>query len=138
MIKYIKSDLGTEERVSGEIYKDEPTGLTAGSKLRRRIMSQTLIDRYYQRGLIDSKQYNTAQYLLTIHSKGARPSSMKFDAKVDGSISSFDGDNIAFSDYIKAMSKLPINMFRVVQWVVFEGSTATSLDAKSTTIGELA
>ena len=130
MIKYVKSDLGTNERIIGEVYRDEPTGLTAGSKLRRRIMTQNLVDRYYQRGQITSKQYNTAQYLLIIHSKGARPSSMKFDAKVDGSVTSYDGDSVAFSDYIKAMKKLPLNMFRVVQWIVFEGSTATSLDAK--------
>jgi hypothetical protein len=130
MKKYVKSDLGTDERVVGEIYRDEPTGLTAGSKLRRRIMSQSLIDRYYQRGLINSRQYNTAQYLSVIHSKGAKPSSMKFDARVDGTRVARDNDNVGFSDYIKAMRKLTPQMFRVVQWIVFEGSTATSLDAK--------
>ena len=55
---------------------------------------------------------------------------MKFDARVDGTRVARDNDNVGFSDYIKAMRKLTPQMFRVVQWIVFEGSTATSLDAK--------
>ena len=70
MIKYIKSDLGIDERLNGEDFRDEPVGLTAGSQLRRRILSQNLIDRYFQRKLITPRQYNTANYLYNLYQKG--------------------------------------------------------------------
>jgi len=126
----IRSDLGTDERVAGEDYRDEATGLTAGSQLRRRILSQSLIDRYYQRGYIDSKQYNTAQYLLTMYSKGAKSNSMKYDVRVDGGGNSTESINIGFSEFMRMTRKLPSDLFRVIQFVVIEGGTCTSLDEK--------
>lgn len=126
----IKSDLGTEDRVKDEVYKDEPIGLTAGSQLRRRILSQNLIDRYYQRGFINSRQYNTAQYLHRLYQRGNKIAGMKYDARVDGGSNSFDSDNVGFAEYMKAMRELPSHLFSVVQWIVIDGSTATSLDEK--------
>jgi len=126
----IKSDLGTEDRVRDEVYKDEPVGLTAGSQLRRRILSQNLIDRYYQRGFINSRQYNTAQYLHRLYQRGNKIAGMKYDARVDGGSNSFDSGNLGFTEYMKAMRELPTNLFLVVQWIVVDGSTATSLDEK--------
>lgn len=126
----IKSDLGVEDRVKDEVYRDEPIGLTAGSQLRRRILSQNLIDRYYQRGYITLRQYNTAQYLHRLYQKGNRVASMKYDSRVDGSSGGYDNDNVGFSEYMKAMRELPTHLFTVVQWIVIDGSTATSLDEK--------
>ena len=130
MIKYIKSDLGIEERLNGEDFRDEPVGLTAGSQLRRRILSQNLIDRYFQRKLITPRQYNTANYLYTLYQKGIAKSSMALDIKVNESRKSFDNSSTAYSDYMRAMRKLPTDLFQVVQYIVIEGSTATSLDQK--------
>ena len=126
----IKSDLGTDDRVKDEVYKDEPVGLTAGSQLRRRILSQNLIDRYYQRGYINLRQYNTALYLHRLHQRGNRIAGMKYDSRVDGSSGGFDSNNVGFSEYMKAMRELPSHLFSVVQWIVIDGSTATSLDEK--------
>lgn len=127
----LRSDLGTAERVqTDDVYRDEATGLTAGSQLRRRILTQSLIDRYFQRGIITSRQYNTAQYLYTIYRKGTATAGMKYDVRVDGGGGSNEDANTGFSDYMKAMRMLDQNMFAVVQWIVIDGSTATSYDSK--------
>tara|TARA_S200002703_G_scaffold141338_1_gene133113 strand:- start:286 stop:756 length:471 start_codon:yes stop_codon:yes gene_type:complete len=128
MINRLKSDLGTDERVADEVYKDEPTGLTAGSPLRRRILTQSLIDRYHQRNIITDRQYNTAQYLFRIYNKGMKATAMKYDVRVDGGGASNDDSSVGFSDYMKAMRSLDSNMFKVVQWIVIDGMTAASLD----------
>ena len=128
----IKSDLGTDERVKDESFRDEPTGLTAGSTLRRRILSQSLIDRYYNRQYITSRQYNTAIYLLTIYTKGTRSNSMNFGDRVDSSSSSsnYDAVSLGFSEFMRVTKQMPSDLFKVIQWIVIEGSTATSLDQK--------
>jgi hypothetical protein len=56
---------------------------------------------------------------------------MKYDVRVDGGGGSNDDASIGFSDYMKAMRTLDQNMFRVVQWIVIDGSTAASLDQQS-------
>lgn len=124
----IKSDLGTEQGVKDHSYRDEAIGLTAGSQVRRRVLTQNLIDRYYQRKLITPRQYNTAQYLHSIYTKGSRTAGMKYDVRVDGGGASNDDSAVGFSDYMKAMKLLPGEMFRVVQWIVIDGCSATSLD----------
>lgn len=131
MKQRVRSDLGNEERIKDDVYRDEATGLTAGSQLRRRILTQSLIDRYMQRGFITSRQYNTAQYLYNIYRKGTKTAGMKYDVRVDGGGSTEEDSNTGFSDYMKAMRMLDQNMFAIVQWIVIDGSTAASFDERN-------
>ena len=113
-MKARKSDLGTPERVKSEIYRDEAIGLTAGSPKRRRVLSQTPIDRYYQRKQISERQYSTALYLYP------RVDSSSYNANEHSAIGK--------SDYLKAMNLLDKQLFSIVQYCVIFGCTAGSFD----------
>lgn len=126
-----KSDLGTNERIENESFKHEPIGLTAGSPIRRRILSQTIIDRYRQRKIISERQYQTALYLYSLYFKATKSSKNDFMPIVDSSKTNHtENQLIGLSEYLKAVDQLSPNLFYIVQWVVIYGCTAGSYDEK--------
>jgi|TARA_R110000787_G_C13367980_1_gene440590 hypothetical protein len=128
-MKVRKSDLGTPERVKSEIYRDEAIGLTAGSPKRRRVLSQTPIDRYYQRKQISERQYSTALYLYSVYYKSSKSAGINYNPRVDSSsYNTNEHSAVGKSDYLKAMNSLDKQLFSIVQYCVIFGCTAGSFD----------
>ena len=130
MKKHIeKSDFGTSHRLKDHIYKDQHIGITSGSKKRRRILSQSIIDRYYYRKLISQRQYDVAIYIYNLYHKSQKKVTGSIEPRVDGSsVNSGENQYIAFSDYIKIMKHFDRETFNIIQWIVIEGLTASEVD----------
>ena len=125
-----KSDFGIDIRIKkDDIYKDEDISIVAGSKKRRRILTQTIIDRYYQRGLIDDRQYNTALYLYAIYGQTSKRliSSYNSDSLIQGRMQNQD---ISFSSYMDICKHLDSKLFSIVQHIVIYGFSASEFDKK--------
>jgi len=139
----VKSDYGEDIRIKGEDeYREESISITAGSQKRRRILTQTSIDRYYQRGQINTKQYNTAIYVYALYRKSEKRiiSSYNPDSSLMGT--NIDDKNLAgFCDYMDIVKVLPGKLFNILQHIVIYGFSAAEFDKqynnKRKTIKEL-
>ena len=125
-----KSDFGIDIRIKkDDIYKDENISIVAGSKKRRRILTQSMIDRYYQRGLSNDRQYNTALYVYAIYQKTSKRiiSSYNSDILIDGQR---PYEDINFSTYMDIVKRLDNKLFNIVQHIVIYGFSASEFDNK--------
>ena len=66
-----QSDVGTDERWQHDEYRDEATDKTAGSPKRRRVTTQTPLDRYYNRDQISQRQYEAGSKYYALHRRGS-------------------------------------------------------------------
>ena len=127
-----KSDYGNEIRLKkDDEYREENISITAGSKKRRRILTQSSIDRYFQRGHLTSQQYNTALYIYAIYQRSEKNiiSSYNPDSKVSRSTND-DRNIVGFCDYMQLTKHLPKKLFNVMQHIVIYGFSANEYDKK--------
>jgi hypothetical protein len=139
----VKSDYGEDIRIKGEDeYREESISITAGSQKRRRILTQTSIDRYYQRGLITAAQYNTAIYVYALYRKSEKRITSSYNPDAALMTSNIDDKNMAgFCDYMDIVKVLPSKLFNIVQHIVIYGFSANEFDKqydnKRKTLNEL-
>jgi|TARA_A100000171_G_C2111670_1_gene135391 hypothetical protein len=65
------TDFGTPERWQHDEFRDEPTDKTAGAPKRRRVTTQTPLDRYHHRGQINQRQYDAGMKYYALHRRGS-------------------------------------------------------------------
>ena len=124
-----KSDYGEDIRLKGDEYREENISITAGSQKRRRILTQSSIDRYYQRGNINTRQYNTALYIYALYRKSEKRVISSYNPDSSVNTSNVDDKNMAgFCDYIEITKVLSPKLFNVVQHIVVYGFSANEFD----------
>ena len=117
-----KSDFGEDIRLKGDDYREENISIIAGSQKRRRILTQTSIDRYYQRGNINTRQYNTALYVYALYRKSEKRIISSYNPDSAVMTSNVDDKNMTgFCDYIQITKLLPTKLFNIVQHIVIYG-----------------
>jgi len=124
-----KSDYGEDIRLKGDEYREENISITAGSQKRRRILTQSSIDRYYQRGNINTRQYNTALYIYALYRKSEKRVISSYNPDSSVNTSNVDDKNMTgFCDYIQITKLLPTKLFNIVQHIVIYGFSANEFD----------
>jgi len=124
-----KSDFGEDIRLKNDDYRDESISIIAGSQKRRRILTQTSIDRYYQRGNINTRQYNTALYVYALYRKSEKRIISSYNPDSAVMTSNVDDKNMTgFCDYIQITKILPTKLFNIVQHIVIYGFSANEFD----------
>ena len=127
----VKSDLGEDIRIKDDEYREESVNILAGSQKRRRILTQTSIDRYYQRGNINIRQYNTALYVYALYRKSETRITSSYNPDANIMMSNVDDKNMAgVCDYIQITKILPTKLFNVLQHIVIYGFSANDFDKK--------
>tara|TARA_A100000171_G_scaffold11570_1_gene9466 strand:- start:1586 stop:2062 length:477 start_codon:yes stop_codon:yes gene_type:complete len=127
-----KSDYGNEIRIKkDDEFREENISINVGSKKRRRILTQSSIDRYFQREQITSQQYNTALYIYAIYQRSEKNiiSSYNPDSRISRSTND-DRNIVGFCDYMQLTKHLPQNLFNVIQHIVIYGFSANEYDKK--------
>jgi len=124
-----KSDYGEDIRLKDDESREEYISITTGNQKRRRILTQTSIDRYHQRGYINDRQYHTAQYIYALYSKSEKRiiSSYNPDSTINTS-NSDDSSLVGLSDYIQITKVLPTKLFNIIQHIVIYGFSANEFD----------
>jgi hypothetical protein len=64
-------DTGTEHRWQHDDFRDEFLDGKAGSPKRRRVTTQTPLDRYYNRDQISQRQYDAGMKYYALHRRGS-------------------------------------------------------------------
>lgn len=124
-----KSDFGEDIRLKNDDYRDESISIIAGSQKRRRILTQTSIDRYYQRGNINTRQYNTALYVYALYRKSEKRIISSYNPDSAVMTSNVDDKNMTgLCDYIQITKILPTKLFNIVQHIVIYGFSANEFD----------
>tara|TARA_R100001463_G_scaffold60475_1_gene113006 strand:- start:99 stop:611 length:513 start_codon:yes stop_codon:yes gene_type:complete len=126
----LPSDFGTPERLKKADAEDarfERTGKELGAKKRLRIVNQMPLDRYYTRQQINRRQYEAGKLLYSIWYRAGqsqRIASNYAAVIVDGGSGDSQGAGEAFSEYIRALRYVGVDLSKVAQWVVIEGMSA--------------
>ncbi len=121
------SDFGTPERKSqaGAI-RFERVDKRLGGPKRMRVMSQTPLDRYFQREQISRRQFEAGEKFYGLWRRAGRSQRLvsNYDAIiVDGTSPTYTHGE-AFSEYIRILRELGQDMGKVAMWVCCEGMNA--------------
>ena len=127
------SDFGTPERKSqaGAI-RFERVDKRLGGPKRMRVISQTPLDRYFQREQISRRQFEAGEKLYGLWRRAGRSQrlSSNYDAVIVDEGRATQTHAEAFSDYIAILRDLGRDMSKVAQWVCIEGMNANEAATK--------
>lgn len=102
-------DFGTAERWQHDDFRDEPTDKTAGAPKRRRVTTQTPLDRYHSRSQIDQRQYEAGLKFYALYRRGAGTQRVtaNYSPAVGKSTNEMtDGQAHAWSDFTTAQREI--------------------------------
>jgi len=103
------NDVGTPERWQHDEFRDEHTDTKLGAPKRRRVVTQTPLDRYYHRNQITRRQYEAGAKYFALHLRGA--GSQRVTASYSPAIGKSnndmsDGQAHAWAEFVKASREI--------------------------------
>ena len=103
------TDFGPEERWQHDEYREEYVENKAGSPKRRRVTTQTPLDRYFNRDQISQRAYEAGMKFYALHRRGVGTQRVtgKYSPAVGKSNAEMsDGQAHAFTEFAKAQREI--------------------------------